>query len=349
MRECSASASSDALILPVLTSDLTAPDLAAPLHPLIPVFPLVIHDTALVLEADALGGAVVHWHLEANDYIGVSQSFAATSDAPTVVLRLRRFRTDGGADAAAEVQLHLTGYQSDGDRNFAVENEAAQFEAELGLTNATGGWLLLARSNRLLLGAGTAPPSTREMELPAELPQVAPQPSSSAPPSSDAATATVSIVAIQTLAAVDMPADPHFDAPSMPLAPIFPLPVVAEFSAVIDENSSVVEIQPLFSTAPAIHSEFSADTSPSTSPAPSSIPMLLYGRVISPNTGVIIEAELRIHGWGAPNAEIDLFGQPYQLGAGGRFQLLLRVDDAALLAEALRQHPPPELTRSRFD
>ncbi|WP_146108764.1 hypothetical protein [Chromatium okenii] len=68
---------------------------------------------------------------------------------------------------------------------------------------------------------------------------------------------------------------------------------------------------------------------------------------MSPSAGVMIEAELRIHGWGAPNSDIDLFGQRYRIGPGGRFQLLLRVDDAALLAEMLRQHPPPELTCAR--
>jgi len=149
MRECSATASSDALTLPVLISDQTALDLAPPSQPLIPVFPLVIHDTALVLEAGALGEAVVHWHLEADDYVGIGQAFAATGGAPAAVLRLRRLRADGGADAAAEAPLHLTGHQGSGDRNFAVEHEAAQFEAELGLTNNDGGWMLLARSNRL--------------------------------------------------------------------------------------------------------------------------------------------------------------------------------------------------------
>jgi len=342
MCDCPATASSDALALPVLNADLTAPDLAPPSQPLISVFPLVIHDTALVLEAGASGEALVHWHVEADDYIGLSQAFAVTSPAPAAVLRLRRVRADGGADAAAEAPVHLTSHQGSGDRSFVVGNETAQFEAELGLTNATGGWLLLARSNRLLLGAGTAPPLAQEMPLPhleAQHPPSAPLPLVNAA----TAAAISAIPVVITATATALPNDPRLDAPQMPLAPTFPLPIIAAPIAVADDSSSAVDSQLYLSTAPAIHPEPSA----STAPAPSLIPTLRYGRAVSPSAGVMIEAELRIHGWGAPNSDIDLFGQRYRIGPGGRFQLLLRVDDAALLAEMLRQHPPPELTCAR--
>ncbi|WP_200153898.1 hypothetical protein [Chromatium okenii] len=82
-------------------------------------------------------------------------------------------------------------------------------------------------------------------------------------------------------------------------------------------------------------------------PAAPRIPTLIYGRAIQRHAGLLIEAELRIHGSGEPNSEIDLFGQRYFIGAGGRFQLLIQVDDPALLTQALLQHPPPELTRLR--
>ncbi|PQJ96720.1 hypothetical protein CXB77_08160 [Chromatium okenii] len=251
MCDCPATASSDALALPVLNADLTAPDLAPPSQPLISVFPLVIHDTALVLEAGASGEALVHWHVEADDYIGLSQAFAVTSPAPAAVLRLRRVRADGGADAAAEAPVHLTSHQGSGDRSFVVGNETAQFEAELGLTNATGGWLLLARSNRLLLGAGTAPPLAQEMPLPhleAQHRQVRRCHGQCCDRCRN-----FSHSCLITATATALPNDPRLDAPQMPLAPTFPLPIIAAPLAVADDSSSAVDSQLYLSTAPAIH------------------------------------------------------------------------------------------------
>jgi len=65
--------------------------------------------------------------------------------------------------------------------------------------------------------------------------------------------------------------------------------------------------------------------------------------------GVKIEAELRILGWAAPNSQVDLFGIPFCVGPGGRFQLVLRVSDPALLRRALELDPPQELQRRRDD
>jgi len=82
--------------------------------------------------------------------------------------------------------------------------------------------------------------------------------------------------------------------------------------------------------------------------AVSRIPVLDY----APTAGaseVHIEARLCLHGWAPPNTEIDLFGHAYRVGPGGRFQLELMVDDADLLREALRQHPPAQLRLKRED
>lgn len=339
--ESPVTASSAALALSVPSPELVTPDLIPPSAPLPPIFPLVIHDTALVLEAGASGEALVHWHLEANDYIGIGLAFAAASGAPAAVLRLRRLRADGGAEVAAEARLHLRSYQGDGDRHFAVGHETAQFEAELGLTNETGGWLLLARSNQLLLGAGAVPPPARETIRPQVTP--AHSPSAVLPEVNEIEVATAIAPTQRTAIAVVTSGDPRLDAPPMPLAPVFPLPSTVDHHLFIEIN----EQRP---TASGIHAEPSASANPQLplrEPLPLQIPTQIYGRASARHPDLVIEAELRIHGWGAPNSDIDLFGQRYRIGAGGRFQLLLRVDDATLLAEALCQHPPPELTRTR--
>ncbi len=81
----------------------------------------------------------------------------------------------------------------------------------------------------------------------------------------------------------------------------------------------------------------------------STIPTLIYGQPVVPAAGLLIEAELRIQGWAAPNTRIDLFGHAYFVGPGGRFQFLLKVDDPALLRQALALHPPDELFSPRDD
>jgi hypothetical protein len=295
--------------IPPLLLDVTAPDLAPPPVALEPVFPLVIHTSQLVLETTAPGELLAHWHLEADDYLSVGHEFPPAGGVPKPALRLQRLHPDGSSDAAAEVRLALTGIHGDGAREFAVGQDAAQFEVELGLTNDVGGWLLLARSNR----SAAAAPSR------ATPPPAFPVPITPAPPP-------------PTFAPLPAPAeplecDPHFDPPLTALAPTFPLPERAPRS------------EPNASAAP-VHN--AAEATPL-------IPKLIYGRALSRHTGILIEAELRIYGSGAPNTEIDLLGQRYFIGAGGRFQFLIPVDDTELLTQALLQHPPAQLTCLRSE
>ena len=65
--------------------------------------------------------------------------------------------------------------------------------------------------------------------------------------------------------------------------------------------------------------------------------------------GLELEAQLRITGQAAPGTLVDLFGHPFRVGPGGRFQLVVRVDDPSLLRMALFLNPPPELTLTRDD
>lgn len=62
---------------------------------------------------------------------------------------------------------------------------------------------------------------------------------------------------------------------------------------------------------------------------------------------VEIEAQLRIVGSAPPNQVLDLFGFPYRVGPGGRFQFVLPVEDLELLARALAARPPGALLKSR--
>lgn len=302
----------------------------------------------------------VRWQLQANDRIAASHDFPSAGGSPYPVLRV--LREDDAAAPIETVRLRLSEQRSAGDMSFRAEPDAAGWKAELGLVNAAGGWLLLARSNRLLQAAaiGLAFPNSAN--------------GGSAP----AAT------------------DPTLDSPSATLLPTFPFAQLADVPAP-ESARSTAALFPRSLTSPypsGIGSPFdtagdraATDDSPAAPPRASAsiaaagnggaicrvpeqvataddgangrgdpgnatlctsrIPVLVYDRPTPQRPGLLIEAELRIHGWGTPNTDIDLFGHRYRIGPGGRFQFVLRVDDQNLLRQALLLHPPPELARVR--
>jgi hypothetical protein len=67
---------------------------------------------------------------------------------------------------------------------------------------------------------------------------------------------------------------------------------------------------------------------------------LRYGQPTPAAESPVIEAKLVITGRAHPGLLIDLFGHPYRVGPGGRFRLVVQVEDADLIRRALAQHPP---------
>lgn len=294
-----------------------APDLVPPTSPLAPVFPLSIQDTRVVLHDGAPGEVRAHWFLRANDVIGIGADFPAAGGQPQPVLRLLRLGDDGGTEPVATVRLRLAGQGGAGQSGFQVGWEGARFAAELGLVNGDGGWLLLARSNRFqhAPGIGLAFPAHAAgdgVQEAVRLDETRP----SAP------------VPIQGLSGEDAPILPAMQQP-LPLVEAGPARLVTAFVAAGG------------TAAPSIDGD-AMDRQ-------SAIPTLIYGQPVVPAAGLLIEAELRIQGWAAPNTQIDLFGHAYFVGPGGRFQFVLKVDDPALLRQALALHPPAELLAPRDD
>ncbi|KXX63301.1 hypothetical protein [Marichromatium gracile] len=78
-------------------------------------------------------------------------------------------------------------------------------------------------------------------------------------------------------------------------------------------------------------------------------PRLEYAQPSPCTEEVVVEARLCVSGWAPPGREIDLFGQPYRVGPGGRFQFECRVDDPELLRAILAQHPPALVPRAEED
>ena len=315
--------------------DLEAPDLAPPPVALDPVFPLASQTTRLALYEGTPGEVRANWALQANDYVAASHDFPRAGGRPLPVLRLRRVRDDGGSECVDEVSLRLAEQRGGGETGFRVGQDASRFEAELGLVNGEGGWLLLARSNRLehaaSLGLRFPPRRDREYDRHAS--------------------------------------DPTLDPPRIELAPAFPFPdpldgripeariglpdrsapgdsarhaaLATRWAREILNDRALASVNDGAPSARAAHEPAGLGVS--------AIPILVYGRSAPPCAAPLIEAELRIHGWAAPNTEIDLFGQRYRVGPGGRFQFLLKVDDPTLLKQALALHPPPALSDPRDD
>ncbi len=129
------------------TNAAAAPDLAAVAAQIAEEFPLVLEQTSLVLLDVDPEHLHAFWTLAPDDVARADAAFPAGGGAEPVV-RLRRLHAGGAAEVLTTLPM-AGGPQ--GDARFAVANDDATYQAELGLRNRHGGWVLLARSNQTRL------------------------------------------------------------------------------------------------------------------------------------------------------------------------------------------------------
>jgi hypothetical protein len=304
------------------------PDLAAPSGPLVPLFPLQVAGTQVALFAGAPEELWIHWTLAADDAVSAGSGFPAAGGRPTPILRLRRLRGDGSFDLIEERQLRLPGIGGEGETVFRVGQDYSRFEADLGLGNLDGGWLLLARSNEFQHAAqlGLAFPLAAAVTRRKQDPEL-------------------SCATVQPMVSGNFQRDdPQQGSPASAIG----LPPIAVDVRPREETQWIAASSDLLAAAD--HDPTDADLcSEHATDAPPRIPVLGYGMAVCSGSDLLVEAELYVHGWAAPNTEIELFGLRYWVGAGGRFQFVLKVDDPALLKQAFALHPPPELICVRED
>lgn len=262
-------------------------DLIAPLVALEPRFPLDLQATRIVLYEAAQGDVHAHWQLASDDRMRASADFSPAEGVPAAYLRVLRLDNGHDPQVYASAPLSTRGLGGRGLMSFAIEPVSRRYRAELGLVSASGGWLLLARSNIL----------------------------------DSAASIPLRAVLARARAARDAAAGLPSDAPRPPLSTPSGAQQVTPRRSGTDESSGAEVF--------------------------SHLPVLEYGRALERNAGVRVEARLCIQGSAPPNSDIDLFGHPYRVGPGGRFQLELVVDDRDLLRAALAKHPPPQLGLQR--
>ena len=360
---------------------------------LAPHFPGEERGTGVVLYGAARGVLRVQWRLEPDTLEQAVGSFPVAGARPTLVLRLRRLRPDGGSDQLDEVRLAAVARSGSGFREFSVPLDHGRYRAELGLINRDGGWLMLARSNDLDNVAKVGVDLTRLAAAPAtplspnaqDTAESVGAPADQRP--TDARPVPIFPLALRLIAehTGDLPPGAGSIPPTAPASPA-PVALLAPgmptasagapgddvtLAVMLDSVAQGLPVQQEVRAPDADGGRADSPDSPEYPPLPvrpvlpelltaaepaaaesvtyGPIPPLSYGQEPVRSMGVQILAELRISGQAAPGTEIDLFGHPYRVGPGGRFQLVVLVDDPELLRRALALHPPPELREKRED
>ncbi len=416
-----------ALVDPAPSPDPTVASAAPAAAALPPCFPGQDPETGLVLYG-ADGALCAHWRLEANDLERAGASFPREGGWPWPVARLRRVRPSGGSDPVDQAGLGAVVRAGAGETRFQVAADHGLYQAELGLTNGDGGWLMLARSNALYNVSQVGVDLARLEAAPAVLTAPAvPLPVPPGPPSVTPAAASLTTDdqepalapgspmplarsfplveppapapwALPPAPATTGPAPWYGPTPSVaagvapgvaqgepeglrvmlglpPLKPEAPL-TVASIPAVRHQDGwplstpvagvgqPALEGRPLHLPAPgeswegpneaAVPALVAADLIPAGPVPPGPVFTdpgwsLSYEQAPLRRAGLELEAQLRITGQAAPGTLVDLFGYPFRVGPGSRFQLVVRVEDPSLLRMALSLNPPPELALTRAD
>lgn len=345
-------------------------------------FPLNVRGTYLVLTEASASDLRAFWQISGDDLIPVVSGFARGGVRPLPVLRLRRL-DGGGAGLVREIALRLTGPSGQGEHLFSVDAKPARYDVELGVSDGAGGWIMLARSNALDHAARVdvrlepikpRTPGPQPVRLDAAVGDTGPTHAErshagrnqssrnqageidsggnkagegdTSPPvgsnSGGAAPVGIASAGIESFGRVSMPMG-VVEAPlGRHLEPPGPTDPggLSEF-----DDAALTRAADEPASAEPLVTGYAASARPAASP---SAP-LVYGQP-SPRPGeLMIEAELRVNGCAAPGAEIDLFGYPYRVGPGGRFQFIIRVDDPELIARAFALHPPTLPDRSKDD
>lgn len=143
---------------PPVAPDLTPADLRAAAEDIRREFPLVATRSALVLFDVDPNQVQAQWQITDAALASAIGAFPAGASQVRPLLRLRRIADDGSSRELAALAQPATAGGLDGVARLRVAEPGGELEAELGLASGEGGWLLLARSNRVRLPLAPQPP-----------------------------------------------------------------------------------------------------------------------------------------------------------------------------------------------
>ena len=115
--------------------------------------------TALVLYDRDPGYLQAQWYVTPQALAEARRLFPGDGTALRQVLRLCRLDQDGRTEIVASISQGSDALEGAGEDGFALPGGSAEYSCELGLESDAGGWLLLARSNRVRLADRQRSPS----------------------------------------------------------------------------------------------------------------------------------------------------------------------------------------------
>lgn len=322
-----------------------------------------LEHTALVLYDRDPNHLQAQWYVTPEELAQARSVFPGDGASLRQVLRLCRLG-QGRPEVVANVPQGLGGAKSEGEEDFALHDNGAEYECELGLESDDGGWLLLARSNRIVLADRSPPPAPA---VPA--PRVS---QTREPPDGDGWSPNTGEDGLveAALAAFGEPLFPVF--PNLEPDEI-PAPQPSLPAQEARGNGQILEQMPkarhdslewpepdpqtLTSLPPGAHlAPMPPPLLPSGPEPREALSTEMAGARYDPRaalssatlghgvhlSGMEIEAELIVQGRATPDTTVDLFGLPVAAGADGRFYIHRPIDDPALLSLALGRRQPPE-------
>jgi len=118
-----------------------------------------LEETALVLYDRDPGYLQAQWSVTPQALAEARRWFPSDGSDLRQVLRLCRLDQDGRAEVVATSPQGFGASEETSEEGFAVPGDGAEYSCEVGLESDAGGWLLLARSNRVRSGDRRLSPS----------------------------------------------------------------------------------------------------------------------------------------------------------------------------------------------
>lgn len=321
-----------------------------------------IEQTALVLYDRDPAHLQAQWYVTPEELAWARGAFPGGGAGVRQVLRLCRLDQDGRSEVVASAYQRTGRLEREGLEGFPLPEEGTEYECELGLESDGGGWLMLARSNRIRLTDRTLPSSAFE-PVPINLPvQSAEQ--GNATKYQDLETIPVEAA----LAAGGEPLYPVFPnlEPEEMRAPERPFPaeeLLGKAQAPDQKpgypsgpaQQTAPDLQPGGGSVEAALASMPPPLLPSSQGQPGKpggLPGALYDPraalssaalrgVPPPGLGMEIEAELIVRGRTHPGSTVELFGYLVPVGEDGRFYIRRPVEDPKLLSLATIRGPKP--------
>jgi hypothetical protein len=317
--------------------------------------------TALVLYDRDPEHLQAQWYVTPEEVAQARSLFPGGGGGLRQVLRLRRLDQDGRAEILASVSQALGEARREGVEDFSPDHGGGDYECELGLESSDGGWILLARSNRVWL-AHRSLPSTR-----------------TEPVSDDSQEQEELYRALTAPYDPDgIPVEPALAAVGESLYPVFPNLELEEDSLVAEGFSLtekapeqmqarerdperlpdiaqqvVQDLQgassaplaaklaamppPLMPSSPHLGASF--DVAGSLNDPRAALSSGVLARHRAPRFDIEIQAELIVQGRASPGSMVELFGRAVPVGDDGRFSIRRLIQDPVLLSLVIGEYP----------